>query len=337
MPSRREPRRPAGSPPAETIATAKARSRWHLPLPNQRTLVHLAIAAGGALLGTSLLGLIWPVQDRALAPQPEIGPDTLAARPSRPVTVLVIGSDADRLGAPLNGAAPAGPANADALVLLRVHPQGPLQVLNLPTELAVNLPGQKGPLRLGELYRIGGVALTADGVRELVGLEPPKPDRYLVIPRGALRDLVNGLGGLEISPPRTMSYTDKKQKFTVNLEAGLQQLGGAGVEQLVRFQDRWLGEAGRRTNQQLVQSGLRERMLQPDRLSKLPFLVTQLQGKVETNLSASETLSLLAAGLDERKPVQFTTLPLKPAEERHKGLRQLDPSASQPLWKEPAP
>jgi hypothetical protein len=34
--------------------------------------------------------------------------------------------------------------------------------------------------------------------------------------------------------------------------------------------------------------------------------------------------------------VQFASLPLKPAEEKHKGLRQLDPGASPPLWKEPA-
>jgi LCP family protein required for cell wall assembly len=336
MPSRREPRRPAGPPPAETIATARVKARWRLRFPSARTLGRLAIAASGGLVGLATLGLIWPMQDRALAPRPEIGPDTLAARPARAITVLVIGSDADRIGAPLNGAAPSGPANADALVLLRINPQGPLQVLNLPTELAVNLPGQKRPLRLGDLYRIGGVALTADAVRELVGLEPPKPDRYLVIPRGALRDLVNGLGGLEMSPPRTMSYRDRTQKFTIDLEAGLQRLGGAGAEQLVRFQDRWLGEAGRRSNQQLVEIGLRERMLQPDRLAKLPFLVTQLQGKVETNLSATETLSLLAAGLDERKPVDFTTLPLKPAVEKHGGLRQLDRSATPPLWKEPA-
>jgi anionic cell wall polymer biosynthesis LytR-Cps2A-Psr (LCP) family protein len=133
-----------------------------------------------------------------------------------------------------------------------------------------------------------------------------------------------------------MSYTDKSQKLTIDLEAGLQQLGGAKVEQLVRFRDKWLGEVGRRNNQKLVESSLRERMLQPDRLAKLPVLVNQLQGKVETNLTASETLSLLAAGLDGTRDVEFSTLPLEPAEEKHGGLRQLDAGATPPLWKAPA-
>ena len=332
MPPRRKPRRPA-APPGTATPTAPAPKR---PLVNGRRLRSLAIIAAGAVVGTATLGLLWPMPDRALAPTAEVGPASLAAKPARAITLLVIGSDAERIGAPVNGAAPAGPANADALLLVRIHPEGPLQVLNLPTELAVNLPGQKGPKRLAEAFRLGGVALTADAVRELVGLQPPSPDRYLVLPRGALRDLVNGLGGLELSPPRRMSYSDKSQKLTIDLEAGLQQLGGAKVEQLVRFRNQWLGDAGRRNNHQLVASSLRERMLQPERLAKLPFLVSQLQPKVETNLSASETLSLLAAGLDGSKPVQFSSLPLKPAEERHKGLRQLEAGVTPPLWKEPA-
>jgi LCP family protein required for cell wall assembly len=308
------------------------------PLLSGRMLRSLGITAAGAVVGVATLGLLWPMPDRALAPTPEVGPASLAAPPARAITLLVIGSDAEKVGAPINKAAPAGPANADALLLVRINPEGPLQVLNLPTELAVNLPGQKGVKRLGEAFRLGGVALTADAVRELVGLQSPAPapDRYLVLPRGALRDLVNGLGGLELSPPRRMSYTDTTQKLTIDLEAGLQQLGGAKVEQLVRFRDPWLGDTGRRSNQQLVASSLRERMLQPERLAKLPFLVSQLQPKVETNLSPSETLSLLAAGLDGSKPVQFASLPLKPAEEKHKGLRQLEAGATPPLWKEPA-
>ena len=334
MPARRKPRRRPETPGSATPTVAASSPKR--PLLSGRMLKSIGITAAGAVVGMATLGLLWPMPDRALAPTPEVGPASLAAKPARAITLLVIGSDAERIGAPRNDAAPAGPANADALLLVRINPEGPLQVLNLPTELAVNLPGQKGVKRLGEAFRLGGVALTADAVRELVGLEPPNPDRYLVLSRGAFMDFVNGLGGLELSPPRRMSYTDKTQKLTIDLQAGLQQLGGAKVEQLVRFRDQWLGDSGRRSNQQLVASSLRERMLQPERLAKLPFLVSQLQPKVETNLSPSETLSLLAAGLAGRQAVQLSSLPLKPAEEKHKGLRQLEAGATPPLWKEPA-
>jgi LCP family protein required for cell wall assembly len=207
-------------------------------------------------------------------------------------------------------------------------------VLNLPTELAVRLPGQKQPVALGSLYRRGGVALTADAVRELTGLQPPRPDRYVVMPRAALRQLINGIGGLEIDPPRTMRYEDKAQKLKIDLQGGLQRLGGAQVEQLVRYRDRWLGEADRRNNQQRFESALRDRLRQSEPLTALPGVLRQLEGQVQTNLTPLEALSLLAAGLDDRRPIAFASLPLDPPKPAHGKLRQLSSKAPNPLWPE---
>jgi len=57
--------------------------------------------------------------------------------------VLVVGIDANQLGESSNQAAPLGRANADALLLLRVSAEEPLQVLQLPSEIAVQLPGKR--------------------------------------------------------------------------------------------------------------------------------------------------------------------------------------------------
>ncbi len=289
----------------------------------------------GALLGSMVLGLVWREPDRAGSDSLETTPATLAEKPRRPITVLVIGLDGERIGDAVNNAAPAGPPEADALLLVRVNPKGPLQVLNLPVELAVRIPGSSEPVGLGSLYQRGGVALTADVVRELVGLEPPRPDRYLVLPRSALRRIVDRVGGLELSPPQVMRYQDKAQKYKIDLQSGLQRLNGSQVEQLVRFRDPGLGDSGRRIDHQLVETGLRERFRQPEQVSQLPDLLRDLQGKVETNLSARESLSLLSAGLDDQRPIQFTRLALKPANKDFGGLRQLDVAPGKALWKAP--
>jgi len=298
-------------------------------------VAQVSLAGLGAVGMLTLLSALWPRYDRTEEPRSEITASSLADKPRRAVTVLVIGTDADRLDATSNGAAPPGLANSDALLLLRVNPKGPLQVLNLPTELAVMLPGQSKPQRLGDLYHRGGVALTADAVRELAGLEPPKPDRFLVLPRGALRKLVDSLGGLELNPPRTMRYQDKAQKYKIDLQSGLQRLDGGQVEQMLRFRDKWLGEAGRRANHQLVETALRQQLGRPEQLGRLDELLRGLEGKVQTNLSEAESLSLLAASLDDKRPVQFSSLPLAPEKKEHGGLRQLDRNAPSPLWKAP--
>ena len=293
------------------------------------------LLALGALAGSTLLGWVWREPDRAGSDSLEVTPATLAEKPRRAITVLVIGLDGDRIGDAINKAAPTGPPEANALLLVRVNPKGPLQVLNLPVELAVRVPGSSEPVGLGSLYERGGVALTADVVRELVGLEPPRPDRYLVVPRSALRRIVDRVGGLELSPPQVMRYQDKTQKYRIDLQSGLQRLNGSQVEQLVRFRDPDLGDSGRRIDHQLVETGLRERFGHPEQVAQLPDLLRDLQGQVETNLTARESLSLLAAGLDDRRPIQFTRLPLQPANKNFGGLRQLDIPAGKPLWKAP--
>ncbi len=153
--------------------------------------VRAVLRVGSALLGLGvtgwLLAMLWPEPDRVAqgAPPSADQPETLAPYPEAPVTVLVIGLDADRLGAPSNKAAPKGPANADALLMLRIASQEPLQVLHIPTELGVRLPGQGDPGSLSQLWRRGGVSLVSDAVRDIVGLDEGGPKRYVVMRRAA--------------------------------------------------------------------------------------------------------------------------------------------------------
>jgi LCP family protein required for cell wall assembly len=289
-------------------------------------------AAVGVVAGVNLLGLIWPEPDRAVQPEELPTAAGLADAPSRPISVLLIGSDADRRGAVRNGAAPAGPANSDALLLVRVDPQGPLQVLSLPVEAAVQLPGDKKPVALGSLYRRGGPALVAGATAELVQLPKGQPDRYLVLPRGALRQLVDELGRLELAPDRTMRYRDNSQRYSIALEGGLQQLNGAQVEQLLRYRDAESGEEGRRERQALALESAVRQMGHHQQLQLLPDLLRRLQDQVDTNLTQSEALSLLAAALQQKAPIRFRNLELKPATGTDARLRQVDADGVDQAW-----
>ncbi|MFS6827221.1 hypothetical protein [Cyanobium sp. ATX-6F1] len=59
----------------------------------------------GLVIGGGVLGLVWPPADPAALDQARDSA-ALSPLPDRPITVLVIGTDADRLGATTNGAAP---------------------------------------------------------------------------------------------------------------------------------------------------------------------------------------------------------------------------------------
>ena len=304
--------------------------------------VRAVLRVGSALLGLGvtgwLLAMLWPEPDRVAqgAPPSADQPETLAPYPEAPVTVLVIGLDADRLGAPSNKAAPKGPANADALLMLRIASQEPLQVLHLPTELGVRLPGQGDPGSLAQLWRRGGVSLVSDAVRDIVGLDEGDPKRYVVMPRAALRRLVDGLGEVEVVLGQSYQRQDKTQGYSVNLQAGRQSLNGVQAEQLVRYLPDPKNVSQRRQRQDILVSALIEQVKAPSGIGVIPALVDQLDTEIETNLSRSEQLSLAAAIIASPEPVAISRLPLaKRAGDQT--LRQIKPEASRPLWPQPQP
>ncbi len=320
------------------------KNRLNLPRhPGQwgQLLKRFALAALGAVVGVSLLNLLWPEPEPSSLGGEGLSESIsdLANLPSRAITLLVIGIDADEINAPVNGAAPAGPANADALVLLRFNPKGPLQVLALPTSLAVQLPGEKQPQSLASLYRSGGAALTADAVRDLVGLPAGRPDRFLVVSRSALRALVDGLGTVEVNPQRTMRYSDKTQELEIDLQAGLQRLSPEQIEHLARWRDPARPLESRLENHQQVVDSLHQEMRLQGMGANLPELANRLRGQVSTNLTRGEVLSLLAAALRPDTSVSFTTLPLAAPRQstaaKATGLRERKAELPQPFWPEP--
>ena len=206
-----------------------------------------------------------------------------------------------------------------------------------PIEAAIKLPGETQPVALGSLYRRGGAALVSSVTAELMGLPKGQPDRYLVVPRLALRQLVDGLGQVEIAPERAMLYADKSQKLQIDLQPGLQLLDGAELEQLLRFREADGSEEGRRQRLKASLPALLLQMGQPRQLPQLADLLRSLQDKVETNLSPNEALSLVAAALQAGSTPRFHSLPLLPPLSPPKAgakpaLRQLAGPVGQSDW-----
>ena len=300
-----------------------------------RTILRIAAALAGASLIAGSLGVIWPKADPMAAEPPSADdPANLAPLPERPVVVLVVGIDADGINDPTNRAAPKGPANADSLMLLQVSAGEPLQVLQLPTELAVNLPGRTSLQALSDAYRLGGVALTADVIAEVVGLPDGEPDRYVVMPRQALRSLVDGLGEVEVSLNQSYSRKDAAQNYSVNLQAGRQTLNGRQAEQLARHRPDPKNNQARRIRQQRLLRGIHDQLNQPNAIVLLPTVVGEVSSQVETDLTATEILSLAAAALSSNEPPEISQLDLAPRAGQQV-LRELRPDQPLPLWPSP--
>ena len=291
---------------------------------------------GAALLGTALAGTalatVWPKPDPVGADvQSSEGSLTLAPLPEQDVMVLVVGLDADTINAASNQAAPKGPANADSLMLVNISTKEPVQILQLPTELAVQLPGIEEMQSLSTTWQHGGIALTSDVVGELIELPANKPDRYLVISRQGLRRFVEGLGDIEVTLNQTYKYEDKSQGYSVNLQAGIQTLNGAQAEQLARHKPKANDDHQRRMRQRLLLQGVHQQLTQIDAITMVPELLSVFSNQVKTDISSKEMLSLMAAAISAPSPPVITELPLAPRAGQQM-LRELKPDLSLPIW-----
>jgi LCP family protein required for cell wall assembly len=280
-----------------------------------------------------LLSVLWPEPDRAAkeALTKSDAITNLAPFPSAPVMVLVVGIDANQLGESSNQAAPLGRANADALLLLRVSAEEPLQVLQLPSEIAVQLPGSDSPTSLSSLWQSGGVALLNDAIQDILGSTQQVPQRYVVMPRSALRSLVDGLGDVDLVLDQTYQHNDQSQGYSINLQAGRQRLNGEKAEQFARYRPTPLDNANRRNRQQDLILALVDQVKDSSVISTLPLLVSRLDDELDTNLSRREQLSLAAALIASPLPVRITQVPLAKRVD-NQILRQVKPDQTLPLW-----
>ena len=307
-------------------------TRWFGRRPLRTVLRLGAIALGVGATGW-LLSVLWPEPDRA-AKEASTKSDAitnLAPFPSAPVMVLVVGIDANQLGESSNQAAPLGRANADALLLLRVSAEEPLQVLQLPSEIAVQLPGSDSPTSLSSLWQRGGVALLNDAIQDILGSTQQVPQRYVVMPRTALRTLVDGLGDVDLVLDQTYQHNDQSQGYSINLQAGRQRLNGEKAEQFARYRPTPLDNANRRNRQQDLILALVDQVKDSSVISTLPLLVSRLDDELDTNLSRREQLSLAAALIASPLPVHITQVPLAKRVD-NQILRQVKPDQTLPLW-----
>ena len=299
-----------GDPALSEDSQQKPSKGWLGDRPGRSLLRISAALLGTALAGTAL-ATIWPKPD-------PVGADvqssdvslSLAPLPEQAVMVLVVGLDADTINAPSNNAAPQGPANADSLMLVNISTKQPVQILQLPTELAVQLPGIEEMKALSTTWQHGGIALTSDVVGELIDLPLNKPDRYLVLSRQGLRRFVEGLGDIEVTLDQTYKYEDKSQGYSVNLQAGRQTLNGRQAEQLARHRPSPNDDGARRVRQQALVRGLHDQLRQPNAIALLPDVIGEVSAQVSTDLTPSEMLSLTAAALSSTEPPVINQLKL---------------------------
>lgn len=221
---------------------------------------------------------------------------------SRPGNMVLLGID------------PIG-ANADVVIAVRLD-RDQMRITQIPRDTFTHSEAL-GSWKIGELYSLAGAEVVQEQVAALVDADFP----YLVvIHEGVVAALVDAIGGLTVTVPTRMVYTDRNQGLFINLQPGRQRLNGQQVEHFIRWRG-FYGDIGRLERRQEVINALEDAFQNPGIWARLPMLKQVLEGEVKagrlvTNLDL-QTLPTIARGFASRGST-IETLPGR--EDYYRGL-----------------
>jgi LCP family protein required for cell wall assembly len=207
-------------------------------------------------------------------------------------SVLILGSDA-RPDEIAQGAA----GRTDTLMLFVGDRGQPLvALLSVPRDLWVAIPGY-GEERINAAYEFGGSNTAKQTVANVLG-QPV--NRYVVIGLQGVRDVVNAVGGVDISVPTAIhdaSYpTDDYGYQVVDIPAGQQHMDGDTALEYARtrHQD---SDFARTARQQQVVAAVRDALLKPINWPRLPAVVGAVSQSIKTDVTPLDAIALGAAML----------------------------------------
>jgi LCP family protein required for cell wall assembly len=208
---------------------------------------------------------------------------------------------------------------ADIMRAVRVDFQAQrVTALEFPRDLWVKIPGIERNLgtdrqKLNTAYVYGnpehGPSLLARTLDLNFGL---KVDHYIVVNMNVFVDVVDALGGLEITIPEGgidgRTSTDRSARLV--FPEGPQVLSGEQALTLARMRNVSVFERARHQN--TVMCALREKIESPETIIRLPAIIDSFMNNIQTDLTPEQISQLACLGTSmPRENILFSSFPLE--------------------------
>jgi LCP family protein required for cell wall assembly len=205
------------------------------------SLLLIVVLTAGATATASLLKLDDIIKPPPNAPPPVPTKEVTEAKPGKPQTIMILGSD--RRFADIKKNNPllkhSNPARSDTILLVRMDPhQEATAVLSIPRDLKVLIPGY-GINKINAAYSLGGADLTAKTIKSLFG-EDFKINHIINVNFGGFREVVDELGCVYGDVDRRYYHSNlglpvSAHYAEIDIKPGYQQLCGQRALDYVRF------------------------------------------------------------------------------------------------------
>lgn len=223
-----------------------------------------------------------------------------------PINVVLAGMDVDYDWQAATWPYPPKPLDfttrTDTLMLAQVYPNGQVNMLSIPRDTWVNIPGHGwGKINGANVH--GGSDMLLNTVGQFTGVPV---DSYLFLSLSAVRDLTNAAGGVTVDVPQAMKYDDNAGHLHIDLQPGRQKLNGEQAEGFLRFRHDNLSDIGRVARQQQFITALTNKIKNPLNWWRLPAMAGAVNRNTKSDLTRSQVGALLGAALSGPKVNTYT-------------------------------
>ena len=188
---------------------------------------------------------------------------------------------------------------SDTLMIASIDPKtNQASLLSVPRDTRVKIKGH-GFDKVNAAYAYGKEKLSQDTVENLLGVNV---DHYIIINTKSFKKIIDAIGGIDIDVPKRMHYEDPWDDdggLIIDFHPGMQHMDGAKAVTYVRYRDEE-GDLGRIRRQQDFVRACMEKIVSPAIIPKLPAVIKEVMGSIETDLSFRQLLEF-AGTLKESK------------------------------------
>jgi LCP family protein required for cell wall assembly len=222
------------------------------------------------------------------------------------LNILVLGCDSDYYdNKPV--AIKGTPGRSDAIMMAHLDfDKKTLQVLSIPRDTAVPIPGYRGFHKVNAAHSYGGNDLSTTTIRQDFGINA---DYTVSLDFDSFQKVVDAVHGVDLTVDKQLDYDDNWGNLHIHLKPGYQHLNGYHAMGFVRI--RHTDDDLHRTERQheFIEA-LRKKVMSPSNFWALPDVMNAITDDIKANMTQKQMLSLVhwATQLDKSN-IHLSTLP----------------------------
>lgn len=218
-----------------------------------------------------------------------------------PLNILLIGTDGSATRTEEEGDV----SRSDTIMVVSLNPETKsTKLLSIPRDSYALIDGVENPDKINHAYAYGGAELTIDTIQNYLDIPI---DYYAVINMDGLVELVDAIGGIEVTSPLTFEY-----RGTGFVKGETREVDGIKAMNFARMRyDDPQGEIGRQNRQKIVIKAIVDKLLSLDAVANYPALLKVVSDNIQTDFNLSEALNIAQQylpALENIGSVQFESM-----------------------------